>query len=163
MIKKVAIDMDGVLVDFLAGAEKLGFYDPDTGYFNEEGFKEVDEHFWADLPPIVEGLWLYSRLYAFSKKHDLKIYILSHAVDDNARLGKKLWLEQNLNANPMDIVFVAKRRDKADFADKETVLIDDYEKNVEEFRAAKGNAVLFHRNDMKKTLEDLRVFLNEID
>jgi hypothetical protein len=62
----------------------------------------------------------------------------------------------------MNVVFVAKRRDKNDFADSETVLIDDYEKNCEEFEKSGGKAVLFHRKDMKKTLEDLRKYLNEI-
>lgn len=155
--------MDGVLCDFLAAAIRDGIYNPETGEFKKELMEEKDDHFWAELPVIVEGFWLYSRLYAFSKKHDLKIFILSHAVNDAARLGKKEWIEENLKTNPMDIVLVSKRIDKNDFADQETLLIDDYEKNVEEFKKAGGNAIVFHRKDMQKTLEDLRVFLHDIE
>lgn len=163
MIRKVAFDMDGVLCDFIAAAIREGIYDPDTGAFDAEKMHEKDDNFWAELPVIVEGFWLYSRLYAFSKKHDLKIFILSHAVNDQARIGKKMWLERELRANPMDIILVAKRADKNEFADKETLLIDDYDKNVEDFKKAGGNAIVFHRNNMKQTLEDLRTFLNDIE
>lgn len=162
MIEKVAFDMDGVLCDFIAKAVEAGMYDPETGAFDKEAMLEADEHFWAELPPIVEGLWLYSRIYAFAKKYDMKVYILSHTVSDASRLGKKIWLEKNLHVNPMDIAFVSKRSDKNDFADSKTLLIDDYEKNVEEFRKAGGNAVLFHRRSMKETLEEIRGFLNEV-
>lgn len=62
----------------------------------------------------------------------------------------------------MEIVFVAKRKDKNDFADSQTLLIDDYQKNCDEFEAAGGHAVCFHRQDFKKTLEELREYLREI-
>jgi hypothetical protein len=88
--------------------------------------------------------------------------VLSHAINEAAKAGKREWIQKNLHTNPMEIVLVAKRSDKKDFADPETLLIDDYPKTCEEFVANKGNAVVFHRNDFKKTLEDLRVYLNEI-
>jgi len=162
MIRKIAIDMDGVLADFLKGAIDAGIYDSETKKMDEEKLLEADERFWADLPSIVEGLWLYSRLYAYSKKKDFKVYILSHAIDDAARAGKREWVNKNLGTSLMDLVLVAKRADKMDFADSETLLIDDYTKNCEDFEKAGGRAVLFHRSDMKKTLDDLRVFLREI-
>ena len=126
MIRKIAIDLDGVLVDFLRGAYAAGIIDPDTGKMDEEKLMEADERFWADLPVLTEGLWLYSRLYSFCKKKDLTLFILSHAITEASRAGKREWIQKNLNANPMEIV-------------------------------------LFHRLDFKKTLEDLRVFLNDIN
>lgn len=162
MINKIAIDLDGVIVDFLKGAIEAGIYNPETGKMDEQKLEDADAGFWSGLPSIVEGMWLYSRLYAYSKKKDFTLYVLSHAINDAAREGKKEWIEKNLHINPMNVVFVAKRRDKNDFADSETVLIDDYEKNCEEFEKSGGKAVLFHRKDMKKTLEDLRKYLNEI-
>ena len=162
MIRKIAIDMDGVVVDFLRGAYHAGIFDPDSGEMNEEKLKEADEQFWANLPVLTEGLWLYSRLYAFSKRKDLTLYILSHAINEAAKAGKREWIQKHLGTNPMEIVLVAKRSDKKDFADPDTLLIDDYPKTCEEFEANKGHAVVFHRNDIKKTLEDLRVYLNEI-
>jgi hypothetical protein len=163
MINKIAIDLDGVIVDFLRGAVEAGIYNPETGKMDEQKLEEADDGFWANLPTIIEGMWLYSRLYAYSKKKDFTLYVLSHAINDAAREGKKQWLEKNLHINPMNVVFVSKRRDKNDFADSETLLIDDYQKNCEEFTKAGGQSVLFHRKDMKKTLDDLRVFLNEIE
>lgn len=162
MIRKIAIDMDGVVVDFLRGAYNAGIFNPETGEMNEEKLKEADEQFWANLPVLTEGLWLYSRLYAFSRKHDLTLYILSHAINEAAKAGKREWIQKNLGTNPMEIVLVAKRSDKKDFADQDTLLIDDYEKTCEEFIANKGHAVVFHRKDLKKTLEELRVYLKEI-
>lgn len=162
MIRKIAIDMDGVVVDFLRGAYNAGIFNPETGEMNEEKLKEADEQFWANLPVLTEGLWLYSRLYAFSRKHDLTLYILSHAINEAAKAGKREWIQKNLGTNPMEIVLVAKRSDKKDFADQDTLLIDDYEKTCEEFIANKGHAVVFHRKDIKKTLEELRVYLKEI-
>ena len=162
MIRKIAIDLDGVVVDFLRGAYSAGIFDPETGRMDEAKLMEADERFWADLPAIVEGLWLYSRLYAFSRKKDLTIYILSHAINEASKAGKREWIQKNLKTNPMEIVFVAKRKDKNDFADSQTLLIDDYQKNCDEFEAAGGHAVCFHRQDFKKTMEDLRAYLREI-
>jgi hypothetical protein len=162
MIRKIAIDMDGVVVDFLRGAYNAGIFNPETGEMNEEKLKEADEQFWANLPVLTEGLWLYSRLYAFSRKHDLTLYILSHAINEAAKAGKREWIQKNLGTNPMEIVLVAKRSDKKDFADQDTLLIDDYEKTCEEFIANRGHAVVFHRKDLQKTLEELRVYLKEI-
>jgi FMN phosphatase YigB (HAD superfamily) len=162
MIRKIAIDLDGVVVDFLRGAYSAGIFDPETGRMDEAKLMEADARFWADLPALVEGLWLYSRLYAFSRKKDLTIYILSHAINEASKAGKREWIQKNLKTNPMEIVFVAKRKDKNDFADSQTLLIDDYQKNCDEFEAAGGHAVCFHRQDFKKTLEDLRAYLREI-
>lgn len=162
MIRKIAIDLDGVVVDFLRGAYSAGIFDPETGRMDEAKLMEADERFWADLPAIVEGLWLYSRLYAFSRKKDLTIYVLSHAINEASKAGKREWIQKNLKTNPMEIVFVAKRKDKNEFADSQTLLIDDYQKNCDEFEAAGGHAVCFHRQDFKKTLEDLRAYLREI-
>lgn len=162
MIRKIAIDLDGVVVDFLRGAYSAGIFDPETGRMDEAKLMEADERFWADLPAIVEGLWLYSRLYAFSRRKDLTIYILSHAINEASKAGKREWIQKNLKTNPMEIVFVAKRKDKNEFADSQTLLIDDYQKNCDEFEAAGGHAVCFHRQDFKKTLEDLRAYLREI-
>lgn len=163
MIRKIAIDLDGVLVDFLRGAYAAGIIDPDTGKMDEEKLMAADERFWADLPVLTEGLWLYSRLYSFCKKKDLTIFILSHAITEAARAGKREWIQKNLNANPMEIVLVSKRKDKNEFADPETLLIDDYEKTCDEFIQSGGEAVVFHRLSFEKTLEDLRVFLNDIN
>lgn len=162
MIRKIAIDMDGVVVDFLKGAYNAGIFNPETGEMDEQKLVEADEQFWANLPVLTEGLWLYSRLYAFSKKNDLTLYVLSHAINEAAKAGKREWIQKNLHTNPMEIVLVARRSDKKDFADPDTLLIDDYPKTCEEFVSNKGHAVVFHRNDFKKTLEDLRVYLNEI-
>lgn len=162
MIRKIAIDLDGVVVDFLRGAYSAGIFDPETGRMDEAKLMEADERFWADLPAIVEGLWLYSRLYAFSRRKDLTIYILSHAINEASKAGKREWIQKNLKTNPMEIVFVAKRKDKNEFADSQTLLIDDYQKNCDEFEAAGGHAVCFHRQDFNKTMEDLRAYLREI-
>ena len=162
MIRKIAIDLDGVVVDFLRGAYSAGIFDPETGRMDEAKLMEADERFWADLPSIVEGLWLYSRLYAFSRKKDLTIYILSHAINEASKAGKREWIQKNLKTNPMEIVFVAKRKDKNEFADSQTLLIDDYQKNCDEFEAAGGHAVCFHRQNFNKTMEDLRAYLREI-
>lgn len=162
MIRKIAIDLDGVVVDFLRGACSAGIFDPETGRMDEAKLMEADERFWADLPAIVEGLWLYSRLYAFSRRKDLTIYILSHAINEASKAGKREWIQKNLKTNPMEIVFVAKRKDKNEFADSQTLLIDDYQKNCDEFEAAGGHAVCFHRQDFNKTMEDLRAYLREI-
>lgn len=162
MIRKIAIDLDGVVVDFLRGAISAGIFNPETGIMDETKLMEADERFWADLPAIVEGLWLYSRLYAFSRRKDLTIYVLSHAINEASKAGKREWIQKNLKTNPMEIVFVAKRKDKNDFADSQTLLIDDFQKNCDEFEAAGGHAVCFHRQDFKKTLEELREYLREI-
>lgn len=87
MIRKIAIDLDGVVVDFLRGAISAGIFNPETGIMDETKLMEADERFWADLPAIVEGLWLYSRLYAFSRRKDLTIYVLSHAINEASKAG----------------------------------------------------------------------------
>ena len=96
------------------------------------------------------------QLWTFLKRYDTEI--LSAYVEDiydkNCIPGKKSWASRNLGicSNKINLV---KRVQKQQFADKNSILIDDYPKNVNEFRSRGGQGVV-HNGDTSRTIRLLK-------
>tara|TARA_B100000212_G_scaffold122095_1_gene91505 strand:- start:1135 stop:1611 length:477 start_codon:yes stop_codon:yes gene_type:complete len=155
-MKKIYCDMDGVLCDFVKGAEKLTGKKIDVwaqGSKSEKwGQIKSKKDFWSTLPWNPGG----KQLWNFLKNYDTEI--LSAYVEDiydkNCIPGKKSWASRNLGISSNKINLV-KRVQKQQFADKNSILIDDYPKNVNEFRARGGQGVV-HNGDTSRTIRLLK-------
>jgi hypothetical protein len=151
-------DMDGVLVDFLAGAEKVLGHHFDAPY-NDKKDKiarkaKIASHdnFWADLPPMKD----FKTLWKVIDKYDAHILTAYAEWDSSSIEGKKLWVKKHLNL-PMDRFHAVKREEKQDYTkdgDKKNILIDDYIKNIKEFDNADGIGI--HHVSARVSLLKLR-------
>ena len=153
--------MDGVLADFVKGAEKQTGKKIDVWAQGSKSEKwaaiKANPNFWRDLPWHTGG----KQLWNFIKKYDTEILsaYVEDTYDKNCIPGKKFWATKNLGiaSNRINLV---KRVQKQQYADKNSILIDDYPKNVNEFRARGGQGVV-HNGDTSRTIRLLKKLLED--
>jgi 5'(3')-deoxyribonucleotidase len=158
MIKNVMFDMDGVLCDFEKKFRE---------YHNVEGslFEIEDSKFWPmvkEIPNFWESLELIngSKLlfsYAITRAN-VEILSAPSRHDNRCAIGKCKWLKDNLGEFDFPINLVRAKYKKM-FANEETILIDDLEKNVNEFRENGGKAILFV--NAEQALRELKIYMGE--
>ena len=135
---KIYCDMDGVLVDFEGGYEKL------TGIDLKGEFKKGDDFwdpikvagvgFWAGLKWMPDGqkLWDYIK--------PLKPEILSApSREESSRIGKAVWVKHKLPGTKLILRYA---KQKQQLATPESILIDDRQINIDQWEAAGGIGIL---------------------
>lgn len=150
-IKKIYIDMDGVLADFDEGLRQFFNMEPEPqGHQTDEGqgkmWEEIKEygHFYFDLPPIEGAIEAFKLIY---EKYGDACEILTgipkekrgivHAKEDKVNWVRK-YLSEDIKVN------LVLRKEKQQFVTgKDCVLIDDYRINATEWTDAGGTAILF--------------------
>lgn len=162
------LDMDGVLCDFYSLFHSL--YDTD-GKFNEAAFEDFvfSQRGFEKLQKMKNTDELLSNVFGLSRRNDLCISILSSAAspNDHVRLShvenqKRKWISQNLPEYEFTFKeFVRHKGCKALYANKNTYLIDDDEKNVSEWIEAGGRAVLWNDNEFEKCMYEVMLMLSE--
>ena len=147
---KIYCDMDGVIVDFDKGYEKLtgikmtGIFRSDPDFWdpiNKSGVK-----FWTDMDWMPDGrqLWNYIEKY--------KPVILSAPSNrDESRVGKQLWVHKEL---PGVQLYLRYAKHKIDFAEPNAVLIDDRIENIENWVNAGGIGI--HHTSTESTIHHLK-------
>ena len=144
---KIYCDMDGVLANFMGGITHWFYQDRDWDELKRdhdinrkrwtESFRskvKSDPKFWEKLP-VMPGA---RHLWSVIKSHDA--YLLSaYATWDeaNSRRGKVIWAARYLRIPESKIILVT-REDKVKYAAPNSILIDDYDKNVREWEAHGG-------------------------
>lgn len=153
---KLYIDLDDVLADFSGGFERsFGVSIEEFDRTCEGKTKDRlllqlkgDQLFWENLEFTKNGeiLWNYLKYF--------KPIILSSPVKDRAcNLGKMEWVRKNLG----DDVPIILEEDKSKYSKEGSILIDDYSKNIEEWRALDGEGILYNaENSMYSTV--LRIY-----
>ena len=153
-------DMDGVLVDFLRGAENvLGhpFEAPTQSVKDKEMRKAHIENipsFWHSLPEMPGAQSLWARIDKYNG-HILTAYA---EWDRNSKAGKEVWVKRHLGLSDMSRFHAVLRHEKQNYAKnkngKPNILIDDYLKNIKEFEKAGGVGI--HHVSAKVTLLKLK-------
>lgn len=153
---KIYCDMDGVLTNFEARFEHF------TGMHPQEYEKlkgtpafwhlidvEIGVRFWVgmDWMPQGEELWNFISPY----KPDL---LTSPSRDNTSRLGKNLWVKNNLNPKPKTIF--AYSADKQRYASENSILIDDKKSNINEWKAKGGIAFRVRKGDISDAIQGLK-------
>lgn len=156
-------DMDGVLVDLLAGYRELHPEDKCLTKLHGVGDEEKWEpmfsvkNFWEQLPKMSDANVLMD-YFANNVPND-KLFILSapqHLFPDCA-IEKMRWLDENAPVFRIKRVHIVKRKNKPQFAVQKdgtpNILVDDYKKNIKEWTAAGGIGIL--HTSAASTIEQL--------
>lgn len=145
---RVYCDLDGVLADFRGAVDS--FLGPDTAAYREITYREWRKlqaewpTFWADLEyeRHAEDLWTVISRY--------KPSILTAVPESwpSASVGKHIWCKRMLpkfGYHPKQEFHAVKRAEKQKFAKNPdgtpNILIDDTDKNIEEWKRAGGIAI----------------------
>ena len=97
------------------------------------------------------------QLWNFIKKYQPHILSAYSIEDPNCIPGKRKWLKSNLGYTQNFMINIVRRREKKNFAMNKrqpAILIDDYPKNVQQFKSAGGIGIL-HSNT-QTTISQLR-------
>ena len=136
---KIFVDMDGVLVDFEDGYERLtgknikgnhvkgdaDFWQPIT----DAGIK-----FWAGLKWMPDG----KELWSYIKPYNPKI-LSAPSREESSKIGKHVWVKNNISDTKL-ILRSAER--KQELSELNAILIDDREDNIQQWKDAGGIGIL---------------------
>lgn len=148
-IKKIYFDMDGVLADFERGINEIcGMKMPVQGRSTREeddrmwqAVKEAD-HFYDRLKPMSGAIDMYKKLSARYDCEILSAIPKPHRGIENAGEDKKNWVRRELSPS-MKVNIVLKEEKRRYVGGKETILIDDLERNISEWENAGGTGIRF--------------------
>ena len=136
---KIYSDMDGVLVDFEKGYEKLtgidlkGEYRPD----GENFWKPIEQAgvgYWAGLEWMSDGKQLWSYLKPFNP-----VLLSAPSRSQSSRIGKHVWVKHKIPGTKLILRYASQ---KQELATPESILIDDRQANIDQWEAAGGIGIL---------------------
>ena len=149
---QIYIDLDGVLADFESGV--AGYKESDTVMWNF--VNSIGPSFWENLSFLENGkeLWEHIKplrpiiLSAHPKKSEVGEKMVKEVIE-----GKRNWIKKHLGPEFASSAKIVDRSEKKLYAKSNTILIDDYIKNVTEFKEAGGLGI--HFNDAKVAIEEV--------
>jgi len=153
------LDLDGVLVDFLAGAHKFhgipysnedypyeyGSYEncppPNSDMNTREFWDALDAEFWTGLSWTSDGREILAAVEQAFGKENICL-LTSPTLNHECIIGKMKWIERELSEYRRRYLIGPA---KAFCAAPDTVLVDDANINVEDFAEAGGYTILVPR------------------
>ena len=152
---QIYCDMDGVLTDFEKRFDHFSGMNPQeyekkygTPSFWELIDVKIGVRFWVGMDWMPEG----RRLWDFIKPYQPHL-LTSPSRNDTSRLGKNLWVKNNLNPKPKTIF--AYSADKQRYANENRILIDDKKSNINEWAAKGGIAIRCKNGNVDHVIEEL--------
>ena len=160
-VKRIFVDMDGVVADFLAGcSEMMGkpLTSDDAGHSEYDRRKEelTNKRLFGMLPPMVD----YADLIGYIKHTGLPWEILTAAGKVNRELvvyDKNEWVRKYIDPTVV-VTCTYSGSQKGAFAEKGSVLIDDRPKNIDAWKKAGGIGIV--HTSAKNTIEALKELRN---
>lgn len=162
-VKRIFIDMDGVLADFLRGVEQPEYIghpltNDDAGHNEYDLRKEelTNKRLFGMLPPMVD----YADLIGYIKHTGLPWEILTAAGTVNRELvvyDKNTWVRKYIDPTVV-VTCTYSGSQKGAFAKKGFVLIDDRPKNIEAWEDNGGIGIL--HESAEKTINILKGLRN---
>ncbi len=162
-VKRIFVDMDGVLADFLKGVESPEYIghpltNDAKGHTEYDDRKEelTNKRLFANLPPMVD---MYD-LIAYIRHCETPWEILTAAGAVNRELvvyDKNEWIKRYVDPTiPVTCTFTGTQ--KAAYAFEGNVLIDDREKNIKAWEDAGGIGIL--HTSARETINALKSLRN---
>lgn len=159
----ILLDMDGVIANFVDQViATFGWdikhddysswaYHQQMGLTDQQFWARIDSDFWGRIEPYP---WARSLVSHLRDKGEV-IFATSPNLDSETPSAKVRWLRKHGLMSPLWNDYMIGPH-KHLMANKQTILIDDSDSNVEKFRAAGGNAILFPQpwNERKADMAD---------
>jgi 5'(3')-deoxyribonucleotidase len=146
-IKYIYLDLDGVMVNFMKGLSKLGYTIDELNHTPNKVWPKIymeGSYFWKNLELMPGAALLYKA--CVEKVGSSNVAFLTAVPHTDASVvGKKAWCKLNF---PTAKVFCVKRIEKKEFANENTLLIDDFSKNTNAFIKAGGQAIKFYTSHL---------------
>ena len=153
----IYLDLDGVIADFDKRFKELAGMGPqeyEDSFGTEKFWDFIDNKhgvkFWTGIKWMPEG----QKLYNFIKQFDHKL-LSAPSRNDASKIGKKIWAKKN---TPGTQLILAAAVNKQNYADKSNILIDDREKNIQQWKDAGGIGILFKSTD--QVIDELKKIMN---
>ena len=144
-------DMDGVLVDFDRGYQEL------TGMTTQQADAMGGDTFWEPLTKAGAKWWITlnwmsdgKQLWNYIKKYT-PILLSAPSQQESSRLGKRVWVKREL---PDVKLILRPASQKQQYASPTSILIDDRQKNIDQWEAAGGIGIL--HTSTANTIEQLK-------
>ena len=144
-------DMDSVLVDFDRGYQEL------TGMTTQQADAIGGDTFWEPLIQAGAKWWITlnwmpdgKQLWNYIKKYT-PILLSAPSKQESSRLGKRVWVKREL---PDVKLILRPASQKQQYASPTSILIDDREKNIDQWEAAGGIGIL--HTSTANTIEQLK-------
>lgn len=168
---KIYCDMDGVLTNFeerfLSKLKEEGnkYYsrkdlesinkpkDFESKFGLQEFWKFIDEYigvsFWVGMGWMPNGQALWNFISPYSPT-----LLTSPSRNNVSRLGKNLWVRNNLTPKPR--VIFAYSKDKQTYANEKSILIDDKPSNISEWMSKGGIALECKDGNIAPIIKELK-------
>jgi hypothetical protein len=152
---QIYVDMDGVLTDFESQVKKtIGKPSSELEIHGDDFFwgevKKQGFEFWSKMPQTKD----FSTLWNFLKPFNPSILSAPASRIDFCVDGKKEWIKNNIGT--VRSIFV-KASNKKDFATSNSILIDDLEKNINDWKDSGGIGIL-HKS-ANQTIKELKKYI----
>ena len=139
---KIYSDMDGVITDFEESFKKYSDgmtpEEYESKFGRNEFWKLIDKKgkvgFWVGMPWMSDG----KEYWNYISKYDVEL-LSSPSYSDTSRLGKRLWVRNNLPGIKLNL---ARAADKQNYAAPNHILIDDRVSNIEQWKSQGGIGIL---------------------
>ena len=156
----IYVDMDGVIADFLDSASVLkGETIPtfkEWSKIKKNDWKLIaagGHQFWSNLKWMSNGKKLWKFLSTYTNPNILSAYPTHPNNKDKAIKGKNIWVRKNLSN--VGKVYLVKGIDKQKYATPNSVLIDDSERNINQWIAKGGIGILYDNNKYDEIIQTL--------
>jgi cytidyltransferase-like protein len=136
---KIYCDMDGVIVDFEDGYERLTGKDIKGNHIKGDGdfwqpITDAGVKFWAGLKWMPDG----KELWSYIKSYNPEI-LSAPSREESSKIGKHVWIKNNI---PGIKLILRSANRKQELAESNAILIDDRKDNIEQWINAGGIGIL---------------------
>lgn len=157
--KQIFLDIDGVLADFeLHVKNKFGIKISETPK-NEVPWASMDHDFYASIPVFDGAKFFYTRLREFPTK-----FLSGTLISDGCWSGKAQWVREQMGRDSwilQDLMLCASNA-KFLVAGSNRILVDDREKNIDQWIEAGGIGIYIENPPTVETYEQAFGIINSL-
>lgn len=146
-------DLDGCLSNFEKGYLTLTGQDIRGQFISTPEFwkpiSDAKEQFWAELELIEDALELWNYIEQYEP-----IILSAPSQDISSQIGKDMWLAKHLPSVTSSRRIYCPRWEKMKYANSNSILIDDMEKTIIEWRQSGGIGIV--HTSAENTIKQLK-------
>jgi len=163
-IHTIYLDLDGVFVDLQSKIDEIFGAGTQYGDIPAKRFwaeMEKIPHLFNNLDQIPGSRSLFKYIESLQDIYNIEIAILTSIPIATGSLGtaredKIRWVRRNLSET-IPVITVLGGKNKAKYANPNSILVDDLPRNVELFKAEGGNAIL-HKDNAETIIKLMSMF-----